>query len=123
VLIALFRTTGARRSCAPAAWPDGSGSPTPAAASARTSARPSRTPWALFDLDASVPWLVALQGWGVDDCERCADVCERAGVDLAAQSLVGLGSVCFPGKHSCRRWSRCRRRHTLPNRTAAAGRL
>ena len=48
----------------------------------------------LLELDASVPWLVALQGWDVDEYERCADLYERAGIDLAARPLVGLGSVC-----------------------------
>lgn len=48
----------------------------------------------LLDLDAYVPWLVALQGWEVDDYERCADLYERAGIDLAARPVVGLGSVC-----------------------------
>lgn len=35
-----------------------------------------------------------LQGWAVDDYQRCVDLYERAGVDLAAERIVGVGSVC-----------------------------
>lgn len=41
-----------------------------------------------------VPWMPVLQGWTLDDYLHCADMYERAGVDLAAQPIVGLGSVC-----------------------------
>jgi hypothetical protein len=35
-----------------------------------------------------------LQGWERDEYHRCVDLYERAGVDLAAESVVGVGSVC-----------------------------
>lgn len=41
-----------------------------------------------------VPWVPVLQGWTLDDYERCADAYETAGVQLAELPLVGVGSVC-----------------------------
>jgi hypothetical protein len=41
-----------------------------------------------------VPWIPVLQGWSLDDYLRHADDYATAGVDLAAEPLVGLGSVC-----------------------------
>lgn len=41
-----------------------------------------------------VRWLPVLQGWTVDDYLRHVDDYRAAGVDLAAEPLVGLGSVC-----------------------------
>jgi hypothetical protein len=41
-----------------------------------------------------VPWVPVLQGWQLDDYLRCADLYRQAGIDLAAEPLVGLGSVC-----------------------------
>lgn len=41
-----------------------------------------------------VPWIPVLQGWTVDDYLSHADDYAAAGVDLAAEPLVGLGSVC-----------------------------
>lgn len=41
-----------------------------------------------------VPWIPVLQGWQLDDYLRHADAYAAAGVDLAAERLVGLGSVC-----------------------------
>lgn len=35
-----------------------------------------------------------LQGYALDDYRRCADLYAAAGVDLAGEALVGLGSVC-----------------------------
>jgi len=35
-----------------------------------------------------------LQGWSLEDYDRCADLYASAGIDLAAESTVGLGSVC-----------------------------
>ncbi len=35
-----------------------------------------------------------LQGQTRDDYHRCVDLYERAGIDLAAEPVVGLGSVC-----------------------------
>ncbi len=48
----------------------------------------------LLDLDDDVRWLPVLQGREVDDYLRCWDLYDRAGVDLLAHQLVGLGSVC-----------------------------
>jgi hypothetical protein len=36
----------------------------------------------------------ALQGWTVDDYLRCWEMYDKAGVDLEAENVVGLGSVC-----------------------------
>lgn len=41
-----------------------------------------------------VPWMPTLQGHTIDDYLRCIDMFEVAGVDLEAEVLVGLGSVC-----------------------------
>jgi hypothetical protein len=35
-----------------------------------------------------------LQGWQLPDYLRCVDLYQRAGVDLAAVPIVGVGSVC-----------------------------
>lgn len=48
----------------------------------------------LRTLAPDLPWVPVLQGWTVDDYHRCADLYEAAGVDLAAEQLVGVGSVC-----------------------------
>jgi hypothetical protein len=48
----------------------------------------------LRDLDPSLPVIPVLQGWTVSDYLRCADAYQHAGIDLAAEPLVGLGSVC-----------------------------
>jgi hypothetical protein len=41
-----------------------------------------------------VPWLPVVQGWTLDDYLRCLDLYGRAGVDLAAAPVVGIGTVC-----------------------------
>ena len=41
-----------------------------------------------------LPFIPVLQGWRLSDYERCVAAFERAGVDLHAAPLVGLGSVC-----------------------------
>lgn len=41
-----------------------------------------------------LPFIPVVQGWTAPDYERCADRYERAGVDLASELLVGVGSVC-----------------------------
>ena len=41
-----------------------------------------------------LPFIPVLQGFALDDYRRCADLYERGGVDLAAEPVVGLGSVC-----------------------------
>jgi len=43
---------------------------------------------------AGVPWMPVLQGWTLDDYLHCVDLYKAAGVDLAAEPIVGLGSVC-----------------------------
>lgn len=50
----------------------------------------------LRDLDAELAPIFApvLQGQSVSDYLRCVDMYDRAGVDLAAQPIVGVGSVC-----------------------------
>lgn len=48
----------------------------------------------LVALAPGLPWVPVLQGWAVDDYHRCADLYSVAGVDLVAQPLVGVGSVC-----------------------------
>lgn len=40
------------------------------------------------------PVIPVLQGFTLADYERCADMYERAGVNLASEPTVGLGSVC-----------------------------
>ncbi|MFJ6729632.1 hypothetical protein ACIQPQ_32515 [Streptomyces sp. NPDC091281] len=41
-----------------------------------------------------LPIVPVLQGWELSDYHRCADDYEKAGVDLAGEPVVGLGSVC-----------------------------
>jgi hypothetical protein len=41
-----------------------------------------------------VPIIPVLQGWSYEDYEVCMDLYAQAGVDLHAEPLVGLGSVC-----------------------------
>ncbi|MEU7802663.1 hypothetical protein AB0B10_25725 [Micromonospora arborensis] len=41
-----------------------------------------------------VPWAPVLQGWRLEDYQLCHQMYADAGVDLAAEPLVGLGSVC-----------------------------
>jgi hypothetical protein len=43
---------------------------------------------------ADLPFIPVLQGWTADDYLRCADLYAAAGIDLAAEPVVGLGSVC-----------------------------
>jgi hypothetical protein len=40
------------------------------------------------------PFIPVLQGWTLGDYERCVELYETAGVNLADQALVGVGSVC-----------------------------
>jgi hypothetical protein len=56
-----------------------------------------RTVRSWFDLNEAapeLPWVPVLQGFASDDYQRCVDLYESAGVNLAALRLVGLGSVC-----------------------------
>lgn len=48
----------------------------------------------LRGLAPELPWMPVLQGWRLADYVRCADMYAAAGVDLAAEPIVGLGSVC-----------------------------
>lgn len=48
----------------------------------------------LRDLAPELRWLPTLQGWTRSDYARCADLYDRAGIDLAAEPLVGIGTVC-----------------------------
>lgn len=40
------------------------------------------------------PFIPVVQGFTVDEYRRCLDAYARAGVDLAREPIVGLGSVC-----------------------------
>jgi hypothetical protein len=48
----------------------------------------------LHDLAPDLPIVPVVQGWTVGDYLRCVDRYTRAGVDLAAYRLVGVGSIC-----------------------------
>jgi len=48
----------------------------------------------LRHLAPTLPIIPVLQGQTLDDYRRCADRYDRAGIDLAAAELVGIGSVC-----------------------------
>ena len=48
----------------------------------------------LRDLDSEIPLVLVVQGDSVTDYHRCADMFERAGIDLAAEPVIGVGSVC-----------------------------
>lgn len=45
-------------------------------------------------LAPDLPFVPVLQGWQMDDYLRCVDIYTAAGVDLTAERVVGLGSVC-----------------------------
>jgi hypothetical protein len=48
----------------------------------------------LRELASDLPFAPVLQGWEPDDYLRCLERYERAGVDLAAEPVVGIGTVC-----------------------------
>lgn len=48
----------------------------------------------LRDLASDLPFVPVVQGYTRDEYVTCVDLYDRAGVDLAAEPLVGLGSVC-----------------------------
>lgn len=57
----------------------------------------ARTLHNFLDLRAAapdVPWLPVVQGWTYGDYLEHAEAYERAGVSLADEPLVGIGSVC-----------------------------
>src|SRR5690606_3699977 len=45
-------------------------------------------------LAPDLPWVPVLQGWALGDYLRHVEMYDRASVDLRAEPLVGLGSVC-----------------------------
>lgn len=47
-----------------------------------------------LDIRDRGPFIPVLQGWTLADYERCVDLYDEAGVDLAAEPIVGVGSVC-----------------------------
>lgn len=49
---------------------------------------------ALRALAPELPIIPVLQGWSVVDYWRCQELYDKAGVDLAAEPLVGVGTVC-----------------------------
>lgn len=48
----------------------------------------------LRDVAPELPWIPVIQGWEPDDYQRCADLYEMNGVDLASEPTVGVGTVC-----------------------------
>lgn len=48
----------------------------------------------LRSIAPDLPIIPVLQGWQPDEYERCAEMFTAAGVDLAAEPVVGIGSVC-----------------------------
>lgn len=48
----------------------------------------------LRSLAPRLPFVPVLQGWTLADYLRCVELYDRAGVNLQAEPLVGLGSVC-----------------------------
>lgn len=48
----------------------------------------------LRSLAPDLPIIPVLQGWHASDYLRCADRYAAAGIELAAEPVVGLGSVC-----------------------------
>lgn len=45
-------------------------------------------------LAPDLPIIPVLQGWGIADYWRCIEMYEDEGVDLAAEPIVGVGTVC-----------------------------
>ncbi len=48
----------------------------------------------LRELAPELPFIPVLQGWSERDYHRCVDLYESASVDLRAEPVVGLGSIC-----------------------------
>lgn len=53
-----------------------------------------RTVESYLELRGQGPFIPVLQGWALADYEACVGLYASAGVDLAAQPIVGVGSVC-----------------------------
>jgi hypothetical protein len=45
-------------------------------------------------LAPDLPWVPVLQGWGLGEYWKCAQLYAAAGVDLSSLPLVGVGTVC-----------------------------
>lgn len=56
--------------------------------------RSVRSYMTLRDLAPTIPWVPVLQGWTLPDYQRCADLFRAEGVDLTAQPVVAVGSMC-----------------------------
>jgi hypothetical protein len=48
----------------------------------------------LRDADPGLPVIPVLQGWTPSGYLRCADAYHHAGINLAAEPLIGIGSIC-----------------------------
>lgn len=48
----------------------------------------------LKELAPDLPFIPVLQGWQLEDYLRCVEMYQAVGVNLAAEPLVGVGSVC-----------------------------
>lgn len=48
----------------------------------------------LRHLAPDLPFIPVLQGWEPDDYRHCTDLYELAGVDLASEPIIGVGTVC-----------------------------
>lgn len=48
----------------------------------------------LRTLAPDLPFIPVIQGWLPDDYLRCADLYDEAGIDLVAEKIVGVGTVC-----------------------------
>lgn len=48
----------------------------------------------LRELAPDMPWRWVVQGYTINEYLACLDLYRQAGVDLAAEELVGVGSVC-----------------------------
>jgi hypothetical protein len=78
------------------------GGPLPGGIVAPVAEHQERTVQSVLDLRAlapMVPFAPVLQGWALDDYVRCVELYEQAGFDLAAEPVVGVGSVCRAAGH------------------------
>ncbi|ATE53605.1 deazapurine DNA modification protein DpdA family protein [Actinosynnema pretiosum] len=48
----------------------------------------------LREIAPDLPWLPVIQGYTADQYRHCIDLYEHVGIDLSAEPLVGIGSVC-----------------------------
>lgn len=48
----------------------------------------------LRQLAPHLPWAPVVQGWELDDYLACAELYREQGIDLTAEPVVGVGSVC-----------------------------